>query len=110
MLVPVEKRKRFNAIRSFVSSSAFIIGPAIGGALILLFSTSVTLWINACLFLLATVLLACLPEERKGDIHTKPPRLTLALIKSDVMVVFSFVKKTILYNGNVYRLSSDVFV
>ncbi|RQW22973.1 MFS transporter [Bacillus sp. C1-1] len=93
MLVPMENRKRFNAIRAFVSSSAFIIGPAIGGALILLFSTSVTLWINACLFLLAFALLTCLPEERKGDIQTKPPRLTLALIKSDVMVVFSFVKK-----------------
>ncbi len=43
MLIPKEQRKRFNSIRSFATSGAFIIGPAIGGGLIYLTNTDVTL-------------------------------------------------------------------
>ncbi|MGE6370465.1 MFS transporter [Planococcus kocurii] len=62
MLVPQQKRKRFNSLRSFTSSSAFIIGPALGGTLILLTNISVTLWLNAGFFLVAAVLLSLLPD------------------------------------------------
>src|SRR5690625_565043 len=57
IIVPKEKRKRFNSVRSFVSSGAFIIGPAIGGALILLTSVEATLWMNATFFLIAAICL-----------------------------------------------------
>lgn len=65
MLVPKQKRKRFNSIRSFMTSGAFIIGPAIGGTLILLTSVQLTLWINALFFIIAAVLLLLLPEKKR---------------------------------------------
>src|SRR5690625_3300258 len=67
IIVAKEKRKRFNSVRSFVSSGAFIIGPAIGGALILLTSVEATLWMNATFFLIAAICLLFIPEQEKVD-------------------------------------------
>lgn len=89
MLVEPQKRKRFNSLRSFTSSGAFIIGPAIGGSLILLTSISITLWLNAVFFLAAAALLAMLPETEKTQAD-KIPALTLKQIASDFSVVVDF--------------------
>lgn len=92
MLVPPEKRKRFNAIRSFSSSGAFIVGPAIGGLLILATSISITLIVNALFFIVAAILLIMLPdkENQKGD---QIPRLTFTQVTKDFTVVTSFLRK-----------------
>ncbi|WP_265181721.1 MFS transporter [Geomicrobium sp. JCM 19055] len=50
MTVPKEKRKKFNSLRSLFTSSAGIIGPAIGGALIMLTTVQLTFWINVSFF------------------------------------------------------------
>lgn len=89
ILVPKEKRKRFNSIRSFATSGAFIIGPAIGGSLILLTSVQATLWINSIFFFLAAILLLFLPE--KEEVHKGVPKLTLAQVMKDFTVVKSFI-------------------
>lgn len=86
MLVPPQKRKRFNSLRSFTSSGAFIIGPAIGGAVILLSNISVTMWLNAGFFLVAALLLIVLPETEKID-QADIPVLTPAQIAKDFTVV-----------------------
>ncbi|GGA80438.1 MFS transporter [Ornithinibacillus halotolerans] len=92
MLVPKEKRKRFNSIRSFASSGAFIIGPAIGGSLILLTSINVTLWINAVFFLIAACLLLFLPDREKINKETIPS-LTISQVIQDFTVVQKFMKQ-----------------
>ncbi|WP_025786302.1 MFS transporter [Sporosarcina sp. D27] len=89
IVVPIEKRKRFNAIRSFASSGAFIIGPAIGGALLFLLSYEITLWINAVLFVAAALLLLLLPEKEYID-KNKVPALTISQVVSDFIVVKDF--------------------
>lgn len=89
IVVPIEKRKRFNAIRSFASSGAFIIGPAIGGALLFLLSYEITLWINAVLFVVAALLLLLLPEKETID-KNKVPALTISQVVSDFIVVKDF--------------------
>lgn len=89
MLVSPQKRKRFNSLRSFTSSGAFIIGPAIGGALILLSNISVTMWLNAGFFLVAALLLVVLPETEKID-QADIPALTPAQIAKDFTVVYGF--------------------
>ena len=89
MLVPPQKRKRFNSLRSFTSSGAFIIGPAIGGALILLSNISVAMWLNAGFFLVAALLLTILPETEKID-QAAIPSLTPAQIAKDFTVVYDF--------------------
>ncbi|MBP1970985.1 MFS family permease [Virgibacillus natechei] len=43
-LIPRHMRKRYNSIQSFTTSGAFIIGPAIGGTLILMSSVATTLF------------------------------------------------------------------
>ncbi|WP_404458246.1 MFS transporter [Oceanobacillus kapialis] len=89
ILVSKEKRKKFNSIRSFTSSGAFIIGPAIGGSLILLTSVHTTLWLNALLFLISAVLLSFLPEKEIVD-KSKIPMLTFSQIMKDFTVVQKF--------------------
>ncbi|MDQ0427525.1 MFS family permease [Planomicrobium stackebrandtii] len=89
MLVAPHKRKRFNSLRSFASSGAFIIGPAIGGALILMTNISLTLWINASFFLIAALVLAFLSETEK--LHQKKiPALTFSQVVKDFTVVLDF--------------------
>lgn len=89
MLVPKAMRKRFNSIRSVTSSGAFIIGPAIGGTLILVSSIQMTLLINAMFFVIAAILLMRLPEM---DAHEREmiPSMTLKQIQSDFTVVMQF--------------------
>lgn len=90
ILIPKEKRKRFNAIRSFTSSGAFIIGPAIGGSLILLTSIETTLWLNAAFFAISAILLFLLPEKENIDKNTIPA-LTIAQVIRDFTVVQKFI-------------------
>ncbi|WP_289890760.1 MFS transporter [Virgibacillus pantothenticus] len=90
ILVPKEKRKRFNSFRSFASSGAFIIGPAIGGSLILLTSVEITLWINAVFFLIAVSLLFVLPEKENIN-KDAIPALTISQVIQDFTVVQKFI-------------------
>ncbi len=92
MLVPKEKRKRFNSLRSVASSGAFIIGPAIAGALILFSSIGMTLWINSIFFVMAAFLLAGLPDKEAIDRETIPS-LTFKQVRNDFTVVTEFLSK-----------------
>lgn len=89
IIVPKEKRKRFNAVRSFVSSGAFIIGPAIGGALILLTSVEATLLINAAFFIIAAICLLFIPEQENVD-KDMIPALSISQVVRDFTVVQKF--------------------
>lgn len=89
ILVPKAKRKRFNSIRAFASSGAFIVGPAIGGSLILLTSVEATLWLNAMFFAVSAILLLFLPEKESIDKETIPT-LTFSQVIRDFTVVQKF--------------------
>ncbi len=89
ILVPKEKRKRFNSIRSFTTSGAFIIGPAIGGSLILFTSIETTLWLNAIFFVISAILLLFLQEKENIEKETIPT-LTVSQIIRDFTVVREF--------------------
>ncbi|WP_010094376.1 MFS transporter [Ornithinibacillus scapharcae] len=92
LVVPQEKRKRFNSIQSFASSGAFIIGPSIGGTLILMTSIEITLWLNAIFFLVSAALLFFLPE--KENIRNQEiPSLTISQVVQDFKVVQTFMSK-----------------
>ncbi|HSJ39222.1 MAG TPA: MFS transporter, partial [Planococcus sp. (in: firmicutes)] len=91
MMIPIEQRKRFNSIRSFSTSSAFIIGPAFAGALAVLTNLDVTLWINAVFFLLAAALLYVLPEKEVIEPGSAPP-LTVSQVAKDFTVVSQFMR------------------
>ncbi|GAK08337.1 MFS general substrate transporter [Geomicrobium sp. JCM 19038] len=92
MTVPIEKRKTFNSLRSLFTSSAGIIGPAIGGALIMLTTVQLTFWINVSFFLMAAFLLWLMPDKEKRE-KEKIPTLTIAQVIQDFRVVQSFMKQ-----------------
>jgi MFS family permease len=94
ILIPKEMRKRFNSIHSFTSSGAFIIGPAIGGSLILLTSIEVTLWLTAIFFVISAILLLFLPEKENIEKRTIPT-LTISQVIRDFTVVQKFMSNNI---------------
>ncbi|MFS0593217.1 MFS transporter [Cytobacillus horneckiae] len=102
MIVPEIKRKRFNSIRSVTSSGAFIIGPAVGGTLILLTNIHITLLINSLFFVIAALLLLFLPEKEKIS-KVSIPKLTVEQIYQDFKVVYQFMENnkyvTFIYLG-----------
>ncbi|MHC0039147.1 MFS transporter [Pseudoneobacillus sp. C159] len=61
-LVPAENRKRFNSIMSMTNSGAFLLGPAIAGALIMKFGTDLCIFINAISFFICAFLIYLLPN------------------------------------------------
>ncbi|MEK4564676.1 MFS transporter [Alkalihalobacillus sp. FSL R5-0424] len=101
MTIPKELRKQFNSFRSFATSGAAIIGPAIGGGLIAITSTSTVLWINGVFFFISAGLLLFLPNDPvKGS---TVPKLTLKQVKMDFSIVLQFMKEqryiTFVYTG-----------
>lgn len=75
-LVPEAERKRFNSFRSLMTSSAFLIGPAIAGGLLLVTTVHIAIWINAVSFLLSAALLYVLPNvQARRDRAVEPVRI-----------------------------------
>jgi len=91
VLVPEEKRKRFNSFYSLTSSGAFIIGPAIAGVLFIMSSIDIAIWINAASFGVSAFILLLLPDVDK-DKAAGGKSLSLQAIKEDFKVVARFGK------------------
>lgn len=100
-LIPEAERKRFNSFRSLITSSAFLVGPAVSGVLILASSVEASIWINSVSFLFSAAVLYLLPNVEAGLDRTK---ITLAVLKEDWKVIYQF-SYTHLYIAAVYFLS-----
>lgn len=61
-LVPSGDRQRFNALKNFVQSVGFILGPAIAGLLFMIGSPTFAIQLNALALLVSVGILACLPR------------------------------------------------
>ncbi|MGD7043249.1 MFS transporter [Jeotgalibacillus proteolyticus] len=96
MLVPEEKRKRFNSFYSLASSGAFVVGPAIAGVLFLVGSIDMAIWVNAVTFGLSALILIWLPnvdEEKTAGLNP----LSWKAIRGDFVVVMKFGRKQSLF-------------
>ncbi|WP_128895688.1 MFS transporter [Longirhabdus pacifica] len=91
-LVPTEKRKRFNSIMSMTGSGAFLLGPAIGGMLIMLFGTNLCIFINAITFFICACIIYFLPNIEKDE-HRMKVSIHMKTILEDWSVVLRFAKK-----------------
>ena len=60
-LVPSGDRQRFNAMKNFVQSAGFILGPAIAGLLFMIGSPTLAIQLNASALLVSVGILALLP-------------------------------------------------
>ncbi|MGE6629161.1 MFS transporter [Bacillus sp. NPDC077027] len=90
-LIPINKRKRFNAIRALLNSGGFLLGPAVAGLLFLIGTPVFSIYVNAvCLFVssLLTMCLPILPRATGGDDRQK--RFSLSVLKEDAQLVLRF--------------------
>ncbi|MFT4415770.1 MFS transporter [Fredinandcohnia humi] len=91
-MIPKEQRKTFNSFNSFISSGAFIIGPAIAGVLFMIGSIEMAIYLNAASFLVSAVIIAFLPSIDANQGQTTQ-RLQLKSLVDDWKVVIGFGKK-----------------
>jgi len=85
-MIPESGRKSFNAYRGLITSSAFLIGPALAGLLLLVATPDVAIWINAGSFLVSGVLLLTLPSVSHATLST----VRLSDIRTDWRMVSRF--------------------
>jgi MFS family permease len=90
-MVPAENRKRFNSIMSMTNSGAFLLGPAIAGALIMKFGTDLCIFINAVSFFICAFFIYLLPNVDKRVEGARSVVRWLTLV-NDWKVVIRFTK------------------
>ncbi|WLR44354.1 MFS transporter [Bacillus carboniphilus] len=93
MLIPEKDRKRYNSFRSLIMSSAFLIGPAIAGILLISTSTSIAIWINGASFLLSALILSLLPNVDLDHQHEEKQSIHFQVLKKDWQAVIQFSKQ-----------------
>ncbi|WP_085509187.1 MFS transporter [Thalassobacillus devorans] len=90
-LIPSEKRKRFNSLRSLIDSGGFLIGPAIAGLLFMLGTPYMAIYINALTFLGSGLITLLLPQLDDSTWKQKSfPDLSFGLLKKDWNIVRIF--------------------
>ncbi|MFP7735882.1 MFS transporter [Priestia aryabhattai] len=107
-LIPNEKRKRFNSLRSLIDSGGFLLGPAAAGALFMIGTPAFAIYANAAALVLSGVVTLFMPNL---DIKTevKENKLSVNTIQEDWKAVFRF-SKTNKYIMTIYVLFSFLIV
>ncbi|RHW43595.1 MFS transporter [Neobacillus notoginsengisoli] len=89
-LVPEENRQRFNSVMSMTASGAFLLGPAIAGALIMFAGTDICIIINAISFIVCAFFIYLLPDVDEAKQDAKEP-IRLATLIEDWKAVRHFI-------------------
>ncbi|PGH77438.1 MFS transporter [Bacillus thuringiensis] len=109
-LIPVERRQRFNSLRSLIGSGASLIGPAVAGGLLIAGTPEVAIYMNAIAFLLSGLITLLLPNlDKKEASDTTSNTLSLTVLKKDWNTVINFSRKHV-YVVCVYFLFQSMFV
>lgn len=109
-LIPIEKRKRFNSLTSFIHSGAFVVGPMIAGLLFLIGTPMLAIYMNGAALFLSGLITLFLPNlERETTLNAEHERLSFKLLKKDWSAVFSFSKQNI-YVMSIYFLFQFIMV
>ena len=82
-LVSKNNRQRFNALKNFIQSCGFILGPTIAGLLFLVGSPTFAIYLNAGALGLSALILFSLPDIEKQTTITGAERLSFAMIVAD---------------------------
>ncbi|WP_353047895.1 MFS transporter [Exiguobacterium sp. CH10] len=87
-LVPASNRQKFNAMKNFVQSSGFILGPTIAGLLFLVGSSTTAIFVNAFALVVSVGMLSRLPSHHRTNVSIEP--FSVRLIIEDWKVVIRF--------------------
>ncbi|KRF56227.1 permease [Bacillus sp. Soil531] len=107
-LIPTEKRKRFNSLRSLIDSGGFLLGPAAAGALFMIGTPAFAIYANAAALVVSGMVTLLMPNL---DIKTeaKENKLSVNTIREDWKAVFRFSRAN-RYIMNIYVLFSFLMV
>lgn len=110
-LIPIEQRKRFNALRSLLDSGAFITGPAIAGLLFTIGTPNMAIYLNAiALFLSACITLGMPNVEANQQLASKADeKISYKVLVNDWKLVIKFSLKNP-YIMMIYFLFSAMLV
>lgn len=108
-LISKTDRQRFNAMRSFIQSCGFLLGPSIAGFLFIIGSPYLAIQMNSIALFLSAIIILLLPnvEIRKEDVL--PAKMNLSFIYNDWKMILQF-SKTNIHVTLVYILFSIVTV
>ncbi|MED3972131.1 MFS transporter [Priestia megaterium] len=107
-LIPTEKRKRFNSLRSLIDSGGFLLGPAAAGVLFMIGTPAFAIYANAAALVVSGMVTLLMPNL---DIKTeaKENKLSVNTIGEDWKAVFRFSRAN-RYIMNIYVLFSFLMV
>lgn len=89
-MVPEKNRQRFNALKNFVQSCGFLLGPSIAGILFMIGTPEMAIKINAFALFSSATLLFFLPRmERQREVIEK---VSFHVIKKDWARIYHFTK------------------
>ncbi|PAE90797.1 MFS transporter [Shouchella clausii] len=109
-LIPRDQRKRFNSLRSFIDSGAFVIGPAIAGMMFMIGTPNFAVYMNAIALFLSALLTLFMPNLEKDDVmEAEVEKISLKILKLDWQLVVDFSRKHV-YIMVIYFLFSGVMV
>lgn len=108
-LIPIDTRKRFNALHSLVNSGAFLIGPAVAGVLFLIGTPTIAIYTNAVALLIAGTTMLFMPDLEEGLVSNSTNKISIRDLRHDwrVVILFSYNHRFIMV---VYFLFSFVLV
>lgn len=94
-LIPKTDRQRFNALRNFIHSSGFILGPTIAGFLFIIGSPYLAIFINSIALCISAVIIILLPNLERREENVLKEKVSLALIINDWKSILVFSNKKI---------------
>ena len=91
-LIPKNNRQRFNALRNFINSSGFILGPSIAGGLFILGSPYLAIQLNSLALCISAIIIFLLPNlEARGETLISE-KVSFSLIRNDWKEILSYSK------------------
>ncbi|WP_091483833.1 MFS transporter [Gracilibacillus orientalis] len=91
-LIPKKDRQRFNALRNFIHSSGFILGPSIAGILFVIGSPYSAIQLNALALFISAIIILFLPNLEIREGNGMSVKVNIRIIRDDWRKIFTFSK------------------
>uniref|UniRef100_UPI00406C2925 MFS transporter n=1 Tax=Sporosarcina sp. FSL K6-3508 TaxID=2921557 RepID=UPI00406C2925 len=108
-LIPKTDRQRFNALRNFINSSGFILGPSIAGFLFIIGSPYLAIQLNSLALCMSAIVIFLLPNLELSEETVRAEKVSIKVIRNDWREILSFSKSN-MHITLVYVLFSGITV
>ncbi|MDJ0287735.1 MULTISPECIES: MFS transporter [Bacillus] len=91
--IPQNQRKRFNSLRSLVSSGAFVLGPALAGLLFIIGNPTFAIYTNSFTFLFSAFIICLLPKLENEKVKSVEEKISFKILQKDWKLVIDYARK-----------------